>query len=254
MCLIILGWKAHPQYPLVVAANRDEFMNRPTAQAGFWKDHPQVLAGRDLQAGGTWMGMTRQGRFAALTNYRDPAHLTPNGFSRGELVSNFLTGNQRAAVFIESIKEGAGHYNGFNLLLSDGIDLYWFSNITQESKRLEPGVYGISNHLLDTPWPKLLEAKKDFSEALNTLPDTEDMFKLLLNDQIHPDEILPNTGVSLDRERALSAIFITTFPGYGTRSSTVITIDNQGEVLFTEKTWLENGVAGGIKAYKFNQY
>jgi uncharacterized protein with NRDE domain len=252
MCLILIGWKTHPQYPLVVAANRDEFLNRPTAPADFWQDHPQVLAGRDLQAGGTWMGITKTLRFAALTNYRDPDHLQPNGFSRGNLVSNFLIGDQSPREYIESIYKDSERYNGFNLLLGNGEELHWLSNITGESKSLEPGVYGISNHLLDTPWPKLIEAKQAFQESLKSLPDTSEMSKLLSNDQIHPDEILPNTGVSLDRERALSAIFVTTFPGYGTRGSTVLTADVQGTVNFTEKTWLEGGVAGQTSSFKFN--
>jgi uncharacterized protein with NRDE domain len=198
------------------------------------------------------MGITKTLRFAALTNYRDPDHLQPNGFSRGKLVSDFLIGNQNPREYIESIYKDSERYNGFNLLLGNGEDLHWFSNITGESKSLEPGVYGISNHLLDTPWPKLMEAKSAFQASLNSLPETSKMFNLLLNDQIHPDEILPNTGVSLDRERALSAIFITTFPGYGTRSSTVITTDQQGTVNFTEKTWLEGGVAGKTSSFRFN--
>jgi uncharacterized protein with NRDE domain len=198
------------------------------------------------------MGITKTLRFAALTNYRDPDHLQPNGLSRGKLVSDFLIGNQEPKKYIESISKDSERYNGFNLLLGTGEELYWFSNITGEFKSLEPGVYGISNHLLDTPWPKLIEAKQAFQASLESLPDTSGMFKLLLNDQTHPDEILPNTGVSLDRERALSAIFVTTFPGYGTRSSTVITANTQGSVDFTEKTWLEGGIAGDIHTYKFN--
>jgi uncharacterized protein with NRDE domain len=252
MCLIILGWKTHPNYPLVVAANRDEFLNRPTAAADFWQDYPHILAGRDLQAGGTWMGITRQGRFAALTNYRDPNHMQPNHLTRGALVSDFLKSNHNAREYIESIKSYSNNYNGFNLLVGNQSEMYWFSNITGQSKLLEPGIYGISNHLLDTPWPKLQEAKAEFTREIKHLPDDSGLFRLLLNDRIHPDEILPKTGVNLDRERALSAIFITTFPGYGTRGSTVITANQKGFVSFTEKTWGEHGIAGEKRSFKFN--
>lgn len=252
MCLIILGWKVHPQYPLVVAANRDEFLNRPTAAAAFWEDAPQVLAGRDLQAGGTWMGITKAGRFAALTNYRDPAHMQPNERSRGRLVSDYLVSNQSPEGYIESIYRDSEKYNGFNLLVADRQELVWFSNVNGQSETLKPGIYGISNHLLDTPWPKLEEAKTLFAQAIKQLPEQSKLFELLFNDQIHPDEILPQTGVSIDRERALSAIFVTTFPGYGTRNSTVITENLQGEIQFTEQTWGEHAKALEKKTFKFN--
>lgn len=250
MCLILIGWRVHPDYPLVVAANRDEFFARPTAPAGFWNEAPQVLAGRDLKAGGTWMGVTRQGRFAALTNFRDPAQMRADAPSRGALVADFLTGNESPLAYLERIAPHAGRCNGYNLLLGDGDSLWWSSNMGGEPRALPPGVYGVSNHLLDTPWPKVGAGKTALAQALDSLPDDEPFFALLRDDGIHPDEHLPATGIPLDWERLLSSAFVKS-PNYGTRSSTVLCVGRDGLVGFDEKTWLPGAKPGERLRYRF---
>lgn len=246
MCLILLAWRAHRRYPLVVAANRDEFFVRPTAPARFWDDAPQVLAGRDLEAGGAWLGITRGGRFAALTNFRDPERNRPGAPSRGELVASFLRGSESPSAYLEQIAPRAGEYNGFNLLVGKAREMRYFSNVSEESAHigaLPPGIYGLSNHLLDTPWPKVARGKSALAAALDALPDTGPLFDLLRDEQPAPDEELPRTGVSLDWERLLSAAFIRS-PTYGTRSSTVVLRDRAGWTNFTEQTWNADGSPG----------
>lgn len=243
MCLIVIGWQIDARYPLAVAANRDEFFARPTATLAWWSDAPDILAGRDLQDGGTWLGMTRNGRFAAITNYRDPARTKPSPPSRGRLVSDFLAGRETPGDYLRRIEPLAQTCNGFNLLVADTNELYWYSNMSNEMRQLEPGIYGVSNHLLDTPWPKLLSAKRAFAAALPALPTTDKLFSLLRDETLHPDEVLPRTGVSLELERKLSAIFVKT-NGFNTRSSAVLWRDNAGKISFDEQTWLEDGSPG----------
>lgn len=252
MCLILLAWRVHPDYPLVVAANRDEAFARPTAPASFWAESPDVLAGRDLQAGGTWLGITREGRFAALTNFRDPAADRPDAVSRGTLVSDFLRGAQSPPAYFAAIAPRSRSYNGFNLLAGDGENLAWFSNVEGTPRQLEPGIYGICNHLLDTPWPKVQAAKSALAGAIAELPDDSGLFRLLRDDSVHPDDSLPRTGIGLEWERLLSAAFVRT-PGYGTRNSTVLRVGNDGWTVLDEKTWLEGGAPGGRRRYRFRQ-
>lgn len=252
MCLILVAWRAHPDYPLVVAANRDEYFARPAAPAAFWPEAPDLLAGRDLQAGGTWMGATRQGRFAALTNFRDPVAQRPEAVSRGRLVADFLQGRQSPADYLDAVVPQARAYNGFNLLVGDAGRLGWFSNVGGQPLALEPGIYGICNHLLDTPWPKVQAAKSALSGALAALPDEAVLFELLRNDAIHPDHALPRTGVSLEWERLLSAAFVKG-PGYGTRSSTVLRVGYDGWTVLDEQTWLEGARPGSRLRYRFRQ-
>lgn len=252
MCLILLGWRAHPDFPLVVAANRDEFHKRPTAPAGFWTDHPQVLAGRDLLGGGTWMGVTRNGRFAALTNYRNPQHMRPDAPSRGPLVSRFLTGSDSPMDYLAQVERRGGDFNGFNLLVGNGRSLAWYSNVSGEMRTLEPGVYGLSNELLDTPWPKVERAKSDLSRSLGSLPDDTDLLHLLRDDRIYPDEALPRTGVSIELERMLSAAFIRADDQrYGTRSSTVLLQDRDGMICFDEQQWKPDASTGERRRFRF---
>jgi len=253
MCLILVAWRSHPRYPLVVAANRDEFFARRTAGADFWPDQPAVLAGRDLEGGGTWMGITRGGRFAALTNYRDPARQRTDAPSRGTLVADFLRGESPIDAYLANLLPGA--YNGFNLLLGElgggNPRLAWFSNVSGVPADLAPGVYGLSNHLLDSPWPKVAAGKAALAAALDALPDDEPMFALLRDDGVHPDDALPRTGVSLEWERLLSSAFVRA-PGYGTRSSTVLTVDTAGAVRFDERTWREGGIPGTRAGFAFD--
>jgi uncharacterized protein with NRDE domain len=242
MCLVLVAWRAHPDYPLVVAANRDEFFARPTAPAVFWPDG-DILAGRDLRDGGTWMGVTRSGRFAALTNYRDPARHCEGRASRGRLVADFLAARTPPAAWLANVAGRTADYNDFNLLAGDGDSLASLSSISGEIRALEPGIYGLSNHLLDTPWPKVAVAKSALSAALAALPDDGPLFDLLRDDSIHPDQNLPRTGVSLEWERLLSAAFVSA-PDYGTRSSTVLLLGVSRALTFDEQTWLAMGRPG----------
>ena len=250
MCLILLAWRAHPDYPLVVAANRDEFFARRTAAADFWKDAPQILAGRDLEAGGTWLGITRQGRFAALTNFRDPACNRQGVPSRGELVSRYLGGSEPPQAFLQALAPVAANYNGFNLMFGDRDSLWYFSNCGEGAGQLAPGIYGLSNHLLDTPWPKVARGKSALNAALHALPDDKPLFDLLRDDRIAPDDALPRTGVSLEWERLLSAAFIST-SGYGTRSATVLLMNASGNVHFVEQGFLPQALPGERREFVF---
>ncbi|NJD23886.1 MAG: NRDE family protein [Betaproteobacteria bacterium] len=231
MCLIVIAWRVHDDFPLVVAANRDEFHDRPAAPAGAWEDAPGVYGGRDLQAGGTWLGVARGQRFAAVTNVREPG-IAPGKRSRGDLTREYLTGNESATAFASRI-DGAA-YSGFNLLLSDGESLCYTSNRIPAPRSLPPGIYGLSNHLLDSPWPKLVTARERCATALDALPDRAAFFDVLADDEIVPDEELPATGVSLEWERRLSAIFVRS-PGYGTRASTVLTLSASGSAILEER-------------------
>jgi len=241
MCLIVFAWKVNPHVPLIAAANRDEFYDRASAPAGAWPEHPQVYAGRDLQAGGSWMGITQpaeeggRSRFAAITNIRSPKDHRDDAPSRGALVADYLAGNMSAQEYIAQIAPGAGAYNGFNLVLGDSDTLIWFSNRGQEDVRngqpLEPGIYGLSNALLDAPWPKVLKTKAQFASLLCQGAPDEAYFDMLADTTRAPDFRLPDTGVPLDLERVLSAVCIET-PGYGTRTSTVVKLyaDAPGEL------------------------
>lgn len=242
MCLILLAYRVHPAYELLVAANRDEFHDRPTAPLAFWDDHPNVLAGRDLQAGGTWMGITRAGRFAALTNYRDPQHVRPGAPSRGQLVSAYLQGGEPASAYLENLLPRAAAYNGFNLLLGDETGLYYYSNYADGWRPLPPGIHGLSNHLLDTPWPKLARGRRVLRQALEpTAEPRPDALLAILTDRAPaPDAELPATGVPLEWERWLSPIFIDA-PGYGTRSSTILMVGRDGRTRMIETTWADAG-------------
>jgi uncharacterized protein with NRDE domain len=231
MCLIVFAWRVIPAVPLVAAANRDEYYQRATAPAAAWPEHPQIYAGRDLQAGGSWMGITQPSaeggpsRFAAITNIRAPSEHRDNAPSRGHLVSDYLAGSMSPQEYIESIREGAAAYNGFNLVLGDRDTLIWFSNKggddPRNGKPLEPGVYGLSNALLDAPWPKVLKTKAQFASLLCLGAPDEAFFEMLSDTTPAPDLRLPETGVPLDLERVLSAVRIES-PSYGTRTSTVV--------------------------------
>jgi uncharacterized protein with NRDE domain len=236
MCLIFLAWRRHAAFPLVVAANRDEFYGRPTAPAAFWDDAPGLLAGRDLTGGGTWLGVTRAGRFAALTNHRSGGATPADAPTRGRLVSDFLLSEIAPGAYVESLAPRAGAYNGFNLLIGDGEGLHWISNRGGNPRELAPGTYGVSNALLDTPWPKLIRGKKRFETLLERRdPDPGEIFDLLSDRRMADGDSLPDTGIGFERERALSPIFITA-GDYGTRSSTVLLVRSDGYTEFHERT------------------
>ncbi len=246
MCLILFSFDDSSETPLIVAANRDEFFKRPSASAHFWEEAPAVFAGRDLVAHGTWMGVTQSGRFAAVTNVREPDIVVDNALSRGDLTRHFLTGNLHAEEYLHSIEPEKMRYSGFNLLVGEisnhRCELFYSSNRRAGIHRLDNGVYGLSNHLLDSPWPKV-KAGKDFLQSCLSPADTQTLHQQLRSHLENPalaeDGHLPSTGVSYEREKALSAAFIT-LPDYGTRTSTVITIDKQ-HISFSEKHYVDAG-------------
>ena len=241
MCLILFAWKIKEGFPLILAANRDEFYERPTAPADFWDEAPDVLAGRDLKGGGSWFGITRKGKLAALTNYRDPATLKKDAPSRGRLVSDYLLGDERPEEYLDRVASAAKRYNGFSLVVGDQTELLYFSN-RGEQLRLPPGIYGLSNRLLDTPWPKVERGKLALAKILERkgAPSEGALFALLADRSRPPDPTLPETGVGLERERMLSPLFIES-PDYGTRSSTVLTMDSRGDMTFVERAFHGGG-------------
>jgi len=249
MCLILIAWRVHPAYPCVVAANRDEFFARPSAAMRFWDD-PSLLAGRDLRAGGTWMGLGRNGRFAALTNFREPENQRPEAPSRGKLVSAFIAGDTSATEYWQSSR--ADTYNGFNLICGNlGEELWHFSNRgAEEGQRLAPGIYGLSNHLLDTPWPKVARGKSDLANSLQSLPADAALFGLLRDENIHDDAQLPRTGINLEWERLLSAAFVRS-TNYGTCSSTVLMLDRHDVVTVDEQSFLANAEMTTRNRFRF---
>lgn len=235
MCFIVFAHRIHPRYRLVFASNRDEFYERPTAPASFWNDAPEVLAGRDLKGGGTWMGITRTGRFAALTNHRDLRNLKDKAPTRGALVADFLTGNQQPRAYLESLAPEADRYNGFNLLVGTTTDLYSFSNVDPVIRKLTPGLYGLSNAVLDTPWPKVERGKERLETLLQSEEvDVEALMNLLYDQHKAPDAALPDTGIGNEWERLLSSIFIES-ENYGTRASTILLIDQDDHATFIER-------------------
>ena len=242
MCVIFLAYKIHPDFPLILLANRDEFYNRPTQKAEYWKDYPNILAGRDLVGGGTWLGVTKSGRFAAVTNYRDPS--APNGTrSRGNLTADFLKSAESSGDYLIEIQKEADQFSGFNLLVGEinsiKNEIFYFSNRSNKIVELTPGIYGLSNHLLDTSWHKIETGKEAFAELLNKNEISNKSFFELLNDKTTAiDESLPDTGIDYELEKKLSPIFIET-PVYGTRCSTVLTIDGDFEINFEEKVYVQ---------------
>jgi uncharacterized protein with NRDE domain len=251
MCLILFAYDVHPDYRLVLAANRDEFYERPAAPLQFWEDYPEVLAGRDLKLMGTWMGVTRSGRLAAVTNYRDPKGLKEVAPSRGDLVADFLKGSMRPVDYLREIQVNLDAYNGFNLIVGDRDGLYYASNHGDWFHPLGPGVYGLSNHLLDTPWPKVRAGVSSFKTLVAernvfTLPELEN---LLRNQERPPDDQLPDTGVGLEWERRLAPIFISS-PSYGTRCSSILTIARTGRIVFKEISWQRNRTTPRIAAVR----
>jgi uncharacterized protein with NRDE domain len=251
MCVILFAVDAHPRYPLVVAANRDEWFHRPTAAAGFWADAPDIFAGRDLEQHGTWMGVSRTGRFAAVTNVREGGPARANARSRGALVSGFLTGTETPTEFAASVAGGGADYNGFNLLLGVGSKMMYLSNRGGTPASVSPGVHGLSNHLLNTAWPKVQQGKTQLAAALKT-DDVEiaRLFDILADRSPAPDSSLPSTGVPTQRERELSALHVLA-GDYGTRTATVLLIDAGGRVHCRERSFDKAGNATGEVAQSF---
>jgi uncharacterized protein with NRDE domain len=251
MCLIFISVNHHPQYKLIVAANRDEFYHRQTAPVHFWEDHPHIIGGRDLEASGTWMAMSKQGKVSMVTNYRDIKNINPKAPSRGQLVSDYLLNGDAPQDYLHGVQAKANEYNGFNLIVGSPDALYYFSNYKGIVEKVEPGVHGLSNHLLNTPWPKVEKGIEEMKIALSEdNPDTLTLFDILRNEQVAPDDQLPDTGVGLDRERALSARFIKS-PNYGTRCSTVVMIDKLNQVQYTERVYNLETFAYTTRSFQF---
>lgn len=238
MCLLFFSYRNTPGYRLVIAANRDEFLKRPTARLDFIDQEKQILAGLDLLGRGTWLGVNRGGKLAALTNYRQKEKIAGDAPSRGNILTSYLSSNSGGAEFLKNLSEKASQYNGFSLILGDGDDLFYFNNQQNRITALSPGFYGLSNDFLDTPWPKLSRGKDLLKPVMVDTDhvDPEKIFALLKDDQRPPDTLLPDTGVGLAWERLLGSIFING-QEYGTRSSAVITIGYSGKAIFTEKTF-----------------
>jgi len=240
MCLIVFSYKQHPDFPFILAGNRDEFFARPTLEAHFWDTKPEILAGRDQKAGGTWLGISRRGRIGAITNYRDFNNPREGERSRGEIIPKVLLGKNSAEKEIRSIGDRGNLYGGFNLLAGSLDSFFYINNISGKVESVSNGFHGISNAYLNTPWPKVEEAKKGVKEIIsNRNFRTEELFEVLLNSKTYDEHSLPDTGLSKEMEKKVSSIFIDT-EEYGTRCSTVLLIDKNGHVSFTEKTYLRN--------------
>ena len=243
MCLILFAYDCHPRYQLIMAANRDEFYNRPTLPVAFWEDNPDILAGKDLQEGGTWMGITTTGRLAALTNFRDPASYKTQAPSRGHLVQNYLNSSIAPQAYIDNLDNGGAAYNGFNLLIRSNESLYYYSNREKLARKVENGVHGLSNSLLDVPCPKVSNGKKALTDAVQSENiNVEHLFAIMANREQAPDQDLPQTGVSLDMERILAPAYVIS-PKYGTRTTTVILVDRNQKIEFWERSFVP-GEAG----------
>ncbi|MDT8321392.1 MAG: NRDE family protein [Xanthomonadales bacterium] len=252
MCLILFAWRTHPRYPLVLAANRDEFHARPTAAAAFWDDAPQLLGGRDLEAGGTWLGVTRKGKFAAITNYREPPESAPpQDHSRGQLVTDYLLGNASPLDYARQIQANASAYRAYNLLLGDAENLIYTSNRRESATPVAAGIHGLSNHLLDTPWPKVCAGKERLAGLLREdRVDPEALLRLLGDPQPVPGSEPPVFDRALAPEWTTRLSFIRS-PVYGTRSSTVLLIGRDGEVVFVERQFDPQGRAVGTCDQRF---
>jgi len=246
MCLILLAWHAHPGYPLVFAGNRDEAHDRPSAAADFWSDAPDIHGGRDLDKGGTWLGITRAGRFAAVTNYRDGHPRKPAPLSRGNLAARYLRGAGDPAQFMKVLAPEAGNYGGYSLIVGDLGQLLYSSNRGNGVVAITPGVHGLSNHLLDTPWPKVSRGKARVAALLGATGEEliDGLFTALSDRAPAPDTELPDSGVGPQRERELSPAFIAA-ERYGTRASTVVLVNRHHEATFIERSFGPMGRALG---------
>jgi uncharacterized protein with NRDE domain len=242
MCLLIIAYKCRGDYPLVIAANRDEFFDRPAVPLGYWPDHEDILAGRDLRESGTWMGLHTSGRLAAITNFREPERYRPDAPSRGHLVRDFLSGRSTADQYLAHLSADGQRYNGFNLVAGRPESLCYYGNRGPEPRAIAPGIHGLSNHLMDTPWPKVERACQAMGAIIDQKrrPDPEALMTLLQDRYRPPDSDLPDTGIGLEGERLLATVFIQS-PGYGTRCSSVLRIAADGRTLFMERTFDPDG-------------
>jgi len=250
MCLVILAWQVHPEYPLIIAANRDELHRRPAAAMHWWPDRPGVLAGRDLEAGGTWLAVSRDGRYAGVTNVRETAPAATSFRTRGELVRDFVTGRDPAMNYATSIEGGA--YRGFNMFAGDGAELLYMSNRGAPPRLLASGIYGISNALLDTPWPKLQRTRERLRELVESGDiSTESLFEILADRMPAPDVAVPEGLVDASLARAASAPFIV-HPDYGTRCSTTLLRRRDGSMIVGERSFDAGGEPTGQETFRID--
>ena len=258
MCLIVFAWKAHPRYPLILATNRDEYHERPSAPLSYWDDAPEVLGGRDIEKGGSWLAANVDGRWAAVTNFRDGHPSAAPTLSRGDLVRNYVSSRQMAANYATTLEGSIPNYPGCNLLFAEPDALYYASNRHGSSNRrsrietVSTGVHSLSNHLLDTPWPKVERSKHRMQSLLEANGDTitQNLFDFLSDRTEAVDADLPSTGIPADWERTLSAPFIVAGK-YGTRASTVVLMDNEGVVQMHEREFSVGGIEIGRRSFSF---
>lgn len=237
VCLIVFALNCHRDYKLILAANRDEYFDRPTAGAAYWDDANHVLAGRDLRSGGTWLGVTRDGRLAAVTNFRDPGWKVQDPLSRGMIVADYLQRGQSIADFMQQLDTLSGRCNGFNILFGKPDGLQYVSNRGGTAGIVPDGIHGLSNHLLDTPWPKVTTAKQRLAALISRgQVAPEELFSAMADATRFPDDQLPDTGVPRERERQLSPLFIRG-DEYGTRSTTLLFIDRKDRITFIERSF-----------------
>jgi uncharacterized protein with NRDE domain len=253
MCLYVFAYDFHPYYRLILASNRDEYYDRPTEKVHFWDSHPNVLAGRDMEKRGTWMGITKTGRFAAVTNYRDPSSQLLKADSRGILVSNFLTNDTSPEEYMTEVINNRNFYNGFNLLVADLSSFLYYNKLLSSTEILTPGIYGLSNHFLDTPWPKVKKSRQALVNYLkeHSIVKPESLFEIMADTETAPEKELPDTGIGLEREKMLSSIFIQG-NDYGTRSSTILLIDRNNHVILLERSFERNLNHSEIASYEFD--
>jgi uncharacterized protein with NRDE domain len=258
MCLVLFAWKTHPKYSLIVASNRDEYHNRPSALAHRWTTDPNITAGQDLEQLGTWMGVTGSGRWAVVTNFREATTIKESKKSRGHLTTGFLSGGMSPESYVSALKSNLTDYRGFNLIVGDRSSIKYITNRQTEEKKPEasikkPGIYGLSNHLLNTHWPKVVRGKTHLQQLINKneVIQFEDVMDFMSDTTKPSDKSLPNTGVTLDQERILSPMFIKT-PDYGTRATSLLLIDNNSsEIQFSEATFDASGTKISNRTYIF---
>ena len=252
MCLLVFAWKTHPDHPLIFAGNRDERHARAALPAQPWQDAPTVLGGRDLEAGGTWLGVTLAGRFAVVTNYREGLAPPKARLSRGGLASEFLMGDMSAATYLDGIRRHKDEYGAFSLIVGDREELHYFSNRGDAGGPIAPGIHGLSNHLLDTPWPKVMLSKTRLTALMQQQPPASAaLFELLADRAPAPEAALPDTGIGPELERRVSPPFVVN-PVYGTRCSTAIRLHRDGSLHFAERRFTPEGESVETRCFQTN--